>query len=460
MAAQMSFELAPRQAMQMRPSAMLVGFADMLALPSAEMERAVAQELEDNPALERVEAGVCGFCGGRAGACPVCGPVPGDRGGRPARGTTQRPDAAASLACEERPEDVLLREVATVLPRRERSLAEFVIESLDGRGFLGETPADLAEHAGVAPDRVLRIIAALRDICHPGIAAADLRDSLLLQLDSLQAADPVAAAAAPEAGQVTVELVRRIVAGHLTGLGQGRFPAIARALGITVNEVREARAFIQRELCPSPVERICADTWASPRRIPALPDLIVTERAGRPGHYAVELAEAIRCAVRVDPAWQAAAMDAPPGDGSSVRELVSKASGFLVKLERRWSTLRMIGAHLADRQREFIRSGPSSLVALTRAQVARDLGLSESTVSRAVAGKFALLPSGKVVPLADFFDCSLQVRTELAAIVTAESRPLSDSELADLLRCRGYDVARRTVAKYRDRLGILPAGLR
>jgi len=92
--------------------------------------------------------------------------------------------------------------------------------------------------------------------------------------------------------------------------------------------------------------------------------------------------------------------------------------------------------------------------------VARVLGLSESTVSRAVAGKFAPLPTGRVLPLADFFDCSLQVRTELATIITSEERPLSDSELAGLLRRRGYDVARRTVAKYRERLGILPAGLR
>lgn len=459
MTAQMSFELAPRQTMQMRPSAMLVGFADMLTLPSAEMERAIAQELEDNPALERVETGVCGFCGGRAGACPVCGSAPDDRGGRCA-GPSPRPDAAAGLACEERPEDVLLRDVATVLPGCERSLAEFVVESLDSRGFLGETPADLAARAGVEPHRVLRIIAALRDICHPGIAATDLRESLLLQLDSLTAADPAAPAAMQKPGGVTVGLVRRIVAGHLSALGLGRFSAIARALGITVNEVQEARAFIQRELCPSPNERVCADRWAKPRRIPALPDLIVTEHPGRPGHYAVELAEAIRYGVRVDPTWRAAVKGARIGEHRSVHELVRKADSFLVKLERRWSTLRLIGAYLADLQRGFIRNGPSSMVALTRAQVARDLGLSESTVSRAVAGKFALLPSGKVVPLADFFDCSLQVRTELAAIVTAESQPLSDSELADLLRCRGYDVARRTVAKYRDRLGIPPAGLR
>jgi len=150
---------------------------------------------------------------------------------------------------------------------------------------------------------------------------------------------------------------------------------------------------------------------------------------------------------------------ADPGD-SQVRALIRRADGFLAQLERRWHTLRRIGAYLADRQRDFLQRGPSSMAALTRAETARALGVSESTVSRAVAGKFALLPGGAVVPLADFFDCSLQVRTELRAIITGEERPLSDSELAELLRRRGYSIARRTVAKYRDRLGILPAGLR
>ncbi len=185
------------------------------------------------------------------------------------------------------------------------------------------------------------------------------------------------------------------------------------------------------------------------------------ERAGQPGHYAVDLAEAIRCAVRVDPAWRLAADAAMAGgDGSPVPALVRRADAFLARLERRWNTLRRIGTCLVERQRDFIQHGPASMTALTRADIARALCLSESTVSRAVAGKFALLPTGRVMPVADFFDCSLQVRTELATIITSEERPLSDSELAGLLRRRGYDVARRTVAKYRDRLGILPAGLR
>src|SRR5205809_5596022 len=85
MSVQVTLDLTPQPAMQMRPSPMLVGFAEMHALPSMEMERVVAQELADNPALERVEEAACGFCGRRSPNCPVCGVRPGDPDGGQAR---------------------------------------------------------------------------------------------------------------------------------------------------------------------------------------------------------------------------------------------------------------------------------------------------------------------------------------------------------------------------------------
>src|SRR5438034_3090074 len=127
MSVQVTLDLTPQPAMQMRPSPMLVGFAEMLALPSMEMERVVAQELADNPALERVEEAACGFCGGRSPNCPVCGVRPGDPDGGPARPAGPSGlDAASGLAAEERPEDVLLRDALTLLRDDDRALAELV----------------------------------------------------------------------------------------------------------------------------------------------------------------------------------------------------------------------------------------------------------------------------------------------------------------------------------------------
>jgi RNA polymerase sigma-54 factor len=92
--------------------------------------------------------------------------------------------------------------------------------------------------------------------------------------------------------------------------------------------------------------------------------------------------------------------------------------------------------------------------------VAQALELHESTISRAVAGKSAALPDGRIVPLAKFFDRSLSVRDRVRLLVEAETRPLTDDQISERLAQQGLQVARRTVAKYRKMLGILPANIR
>jgi len=111
-------------------------------------------------------------------------------------------------------------------------------------------------------------------------------------------------------------------------------------------------------------------------------------------------------------------------------------------------------------QRDFILYGEKYLQPVTRAQISKELEVHESTISRAVANKSVQLPNRKIVPLASFFDRSLNVRTVLKEIIDSESKPYSDSDLVELLGQRGFEVARRTVAKYRSIEGILPAHLR
>ncbi len=111
-------------------------------------------------------------------------------------------------------------------------------------------------------------------------------------------------------------------------------------------------------------------------------------------------------------------------------------------------------------QKEYIVHGEKYLKPVTRAQISRELEVHESTISRAVANKAVQLPNKKIIPLASFFDRSLNVRTVLKEIIEKEKKPLSDSDLAEMLSEKGFDVARRTVAKYRSIEGILPAHLR
>jgi RNA polymerase sigma-54 factor len=111
-------------------------------------------------------------------------------------------------------------------------------------------------------------------------------------------------------------------------------------------------------------------------------------------------------------------------------------------------------------QREFILNGDAYLKPITRADMAEELEVHESTMSRAVSDKAVQLPNRKIIPLAMFFDRSLHIRTALKQIIDEESSILSDSQIAELLSAMGFPVARRTVAKYRAIEGILPAHLR
>jgi RNA polymerase sigma-54 factor len=104
--------------------------------------------------------------------------------------------------------------------------------------------------------------------------------------------------------------------------------------------------------------------------------------------------------------------------------------------------------------------GPAGLQPLTRAEVAQTLGLPQSTVSRATAGRHAMLPSHRIVPMAAFYSASGGLAEEIRRLVAGEDHPLSDGELAGLLGARGYPVARRTVTKYRIKLGIAAAAQR
>ena len=134
---------------------------------------------------------------------------------------------------------------------------------------------------------------------------------------------------------------------------------------------------------------------------------------------------------------------------------------LLVKcLQQRDNTLVRLMQRLAMLQRHYILEGDAAMVPLTRAQLACELEVHESTISRAVAGKAVQLPNKKIVPLAKWFDRSLNVRTALLHIIAQERQPLSDTEIVGLLADQGFAVARRTVAKYRSMEGILPARLR
>jgi RNA polymerase sigma-54 factor len=403
--------MTPQLAMRASPA--LLAFVEMLMLPAPALEELVERELADNPALERVDA---------VGSSPRVEDV----------------SATGSLR------DELLADVALAVPQRDRGLAEYVVASLDDRGFLAEDDSELARATGVGISRVRRVVQTVRDVGPPGVGARSLRETLILQLERLD-------------DSPMVGLASRIVEGHLEDLAHGRDQVIAASLGVALADVSEARTFIRSRLRPY-------TDLGTPSWVPSVAaDVVVTERPDEPGAYDIELPENERYGLSLSPLYETLARD---GDALSEEERarviaqVAQARAFIERIERRRVTLRRVAQLVVSRQREFLRQGNSALVALTRAEVAHELGLHESTVCRAVSGRFVRLPCNRIVAFADFFRRSLGAEEALAQLVAQEKRPRSDAELAGALAACGFTLARRTVAKYRTRLGILPYALR
>lgn len=413
--------MAPALCVEVSPA--MVAFGEMLMLPLATMQTVIEGELDANEALEREETDECPVCRGDwRRSCPLCS--------MPARGRTAASglptgvgDAADLVTDSER----LLRDVTLETSPDDLGVVEYVVGCLDRHGLLDRSCAQLAAETASSEAEVERVVAVVRRVGPPGVGARSVQESLLLQLDAL----------APD--DVRAPLARAVIADHLPALARGHFAAIATALGVGQDAVHDVLRLVRERLRPYPA----FDGNARPSAVYVVPDVVVRERAATPGAFDVELVEPALNRLRV--------RETAPGSAA--------ARAFCAQLRGRWETVQRIAEFVVDRQRLSLSDGGQSLVPLTRAETATELGLHESTVSRAVADKHALLPDGSLVPLSRFFGSAGGLDEALRRLV-AEDPPSSDQALADRLRAVGYDVARRTVAKHRDRLGIAPAVLR
>ncbi|MHB9091144.1 MAG: RNA polymerase factor sigma-54, partial [Chloroflexota bacterium] len=195
-----------------------------------------------------------------------------------------------------------------------------------------------------------------------------------------------------------------------------------------------------------------------------MPDVIVSK--GDHG-FEVEVVESKRFVLRLSPMYNQLSSELDHGnerfsedERRHIQQYVSRAKLFIANINQRRQTIQRITNTIIEEQKDFLENGIRHLRPLTRAQVANRLGMHESTVSRATASKYIMLPDGHVIPFSDFFTASLSVKDVIKELIVTEERPLTDQEIAEMLSKRGIQVARRTVAKYREQLNILPSSLR
>jgi RNA polymerase sigma-54 factor len=291
------------------------------------------------------------------------------------------------------------------------------------------------------------VLSQLQTLEPPGIGARDLRECLLIQLEALSEQK------SPH------PLAHTLIDRYLNRLGHNQLHEIARELKVPEAEVRQASLYIRNNLHPYP-----AHTYREGARIASTiavymrPDVII--RKGE-GGFEVEVIEEKRYRFHISAGYGTQPLYLEQETANEelqryIHQYADQARFFIDCVHRRWRTLKRVVELVVDCQREFLEKGTRYLRPLTRIEVATRLNLDEGTVSRAIANKYALLPNGRLILLSDFFDSPLGVKEALGELIRSEEpkHRLSDDELARLLTARGIPMARRTVTKYREEMGI------
>lgn len=479
----MRLEPTPKPDHALRVSARLVTSSTILHLSADELEHAVSQEQVENPALEVREQRICLFCGAamQGAQCVSCGnfaqpgeaPFPSGEQGHGDEGLgemfwsqgsesrqfdidnygwlehdeDQEFDPLARIPMGQTLVEMLLLQLEALVSPDDAPIAEQLVGNLNERGYLETSTGEIAELLEVPLERVEYVLSQLHTLEPLGIGARNLRECLSIQLQALSeqgSGHPLAA---------------QLIDGYLDRLAKSQFQEIARELRTPEQEVRQAAQYIRMMLNPYPAHSYTGDLHSSRMGTAYVrPDVLI--RKSENG-YEVELIEEKRYNFRIGQGYNTRPLQfSTDSAGAEMQRYVNhhaeRARFFIDCIQRRWRTLKRVAELVVDYQREFLEKGVRSLRPLTRAEVATRLNLDEGTVSRATANKYALLPNGRLIPISDFFDGSLGVKDILRELIASEEarHRFSDEELARIMSARGIPMARRTVTKYREEMGI------
>lgn len=449
----------------------------LLQLSQLELDVELQSAVESNPLLERVEPGEADPAEG--------GTDPAEGGTDPAEGSTDATPTEAADAFDdddwrpgddepparagsddddrERPEagtEADLHEHLrwqlrmAVHSARDEAIGAAVIDALDDDGYLREAleslPSALPAGLAVTFDEVRALLRLVQQFDPPGCGARDLGECLALQLAVLSADTPGLA------------LARRLAAGHLDAVARQRPEKLAAELEVDATALATAVALL-KTLDPKPGARF----GAAPAEY-VQPDAIAVKQRGV---WRVRMARG-GSGLRLNAHYQRLIGRCSRDDDAYLRGQLQEARWLIKALENRGETLHRVAEAIVRMQVAFLDHGPEAMRPLTLRELAEPLGLHESTISRATTRKYLRTPRG-TFEFKFFFNsgvatdhggaaASTAVQAMIRTLIAAEpgGRPLSDQALADALKAEGVNVARRTVAKYREGLGIPPSSER
>ncbi|KAB2968485.1 MAG: RNA polymerase factor sigma-54 [Thermoanaerobaculia bacterium] len=484
MALEQKLSLKLSQRLVMTPS--LQQAIKLLQMTRMELENVVAQELEENPVLEEIEEGTEeeeAVAAGTAEAEPSPEPEPEvtpeiqPRSENPLEETgldaylaedwqdesrigggeweaREAPPIENTLTREPDLYDHLLWQIhLSDFEPREREIAEEIVGNLDPDGFLVASVEEICRSAVERGDEwsaaeVSAVLDRVRRLDPPGIGCENLQESLLLQLDL--AAEPADS------------LARRVLSEHWDAFLRRQYPPIARLLGISLQELEPVIERI-RTLQTRP-----GRAYGNERPLYVEPDVHVIKVGD---DYVIQINDDGLPRLRVSRAYrrmlQQMRAEGRQGEAQQfISEKMRSAMWLIKSLDQRQRTIYKVADSIVRQQREFLDQGIDYLRPMVLRDVAEDIGMHESTVSRVVSNKYVHTPRG-LFPLKFFFHSgidrdygedisSLSVKSKIKQLIDSEDarHPLSDSELMRILNREGIQIARRTVAKYRDELNL------
>ncbi len=332
----------------------------------------------------------------------------------------------------------------------ERAAAEVIVHSLDERGYLATTLESVAEQAGVdleSAEGALEIVQSLDPV---GCGSRDLEECLLVQARIVAPEDP---------------FLVRVIEHHLENIERRNYGAIARDLAIEVDDAVEYHRMIQK-MEPTP-----GRDFVDVEHQYITPDIQIFKIGGE---WQIILNEDGLPRLRVSPYYERVLRQAAASkkDRDYIRNRLQSAAFLIQSIHRRQRTIYRVTRSILERQKDFFEHGVSALKPMVLKDVAEDIGVHESTVSRATTRKYVQCPFG-IFELKYFFNAAIArvgggdvaseaVKARIKTYIAREDHrsPLSDQALVEMLQGDGFRVARRTVAKYRDEQGILPSSRR
>ena len=451
----------------------------ILQLQREELETLIDEELAENPVLERAEGEEPLTTGPQTETeiATVDSPTPtpqddinwqayldnysNDMPALPATGNDDDDDDRLNML-----ENVLTRAESladhlseqlrfhALSPEEERT-ASVIIGNLDVDGYLKASLEELASGAGVGVELAAYVLQLIQSCDPTGVAAHDLRECLLLQLRAQALEDP-------NVEDPLIALAIRIVHDHLTVLEGRRFDRLAKDLGVTVDEVTHAVRLITT-LEPKP-----GRNFGEGETRYVTPDVDVRKMGDE---YLVTLNEEGLPRLKVSQSYRR--MLAGGGDAKDYIQDKLRSAAWLIKsIHQRQHTLLQVAQSIVKFQGDFLTHGVSQMHPLVLRDIAEDVGIHESTVSRAIANKYMATPRG-IFSMKRFFTTGLKshhgqdvaaesVKEQIREFITKEdpTHPLSDEDIAKRLSQSNVDIARRTVAKYREAMNIPPSAKR